>query len=321
MNHLKKILQIGVETIKFHYLKNFLLYIISKKFKYNIIYFTNMERDISNTFIHNLIEERIQDLSNNPQAQFLGMLVNMLNGNSNFNSNLAMLPLANNFVNTQISQSSNLNRILNDSLLMEKTPYKKILSDKGNEQLKTVKYNKDKFEQDSCCIMFVDFEEGQDVIQLPCGHIFDPDGIKTWLKEEQAKCPICRFELDSREVKDEDSDSEEEIPLLDGEEEESDLSNNTDIDHTYNQLFQNIGFINNPIENLYRPRRRNLINQRRFVNEIINVENQFLENRIMQNAIMASIYEQNEFQTSEDEAPQAFEEDDLFLEEFSDNDI
>ena len=47
-----------------------------------------MERDISNTFIHNLIEERIQDLSNNPQAQFLGMLVNMLNGNSNFNSNL-----------------------------------------------------------------------------------------------------------------------------------------------------------------------------------------------------------------------------------------
>ena len=280
-----------------------------------------MERDISNTFIHNLIEERIHDLSNNPQAQFLGMLVNMLNGNSNFNSNLAMLPLANNFVNTQISQSSNLNRILNDSLLMEKTPYKKILSDKGNEQLKTVKYNKDKFEQDSCCIMFVDFEEGQDVIQLPCGHIFDPDGIKTWLKEEQAKCPICRFELDSREVKDEDSDSEEEIPLLDEEEEESDLSNNTDIDHTYNQLFQNIGFINNPIENLYRPRRRNLINQRRFVNEIINVENQFLENRIMQNAIMASIYEQNGFQTSEDEAPQAFEEDDLFLEEFNDNDI
>ena len=86
-----------------------------------------MERDISNTFIHNLIEERIHDLSNNPQAQFLGMLVNMLNGNSNFNSNLAMLPLANNFVNTQISQGSNLNRILNDSLLMEKTPYKKIL--------------------------------------------------------------------------------------------------------------------------------------------------------------------------------------------------
>ena len=289
---------------------------ISKKFKYNIIYFTNMERDISNTFIHSLIDDRIHDLSNNPRAQFLGMLVNILNGN-NMNSNLAMLPLANNFVNAQISQSSTLNRILNDSLLMEKTPYKKILSDKGNEQLKTVKYSKEKFEQDSCCIMFVDFEEGQDVIQLPCGHIFDPDGIKTWLKEEQAKCPICRFELDSKEVKDNESDSddEEDIPLLED-------SSGNEIDHNYNQLFQNIGFINNPIENLYRPRRRNLINQRTFVNEIINVENEFVENRIMQNAIMASIYEQNEYLNSDnDTSPEPFEEEDLFLEEFSDSDI
>ena len=289
---------------------------ISKKFKYNITYFTNMERDISNTFIHSLIDDRIHDLSNNPRAQFLGMLVNILNGN-NMNSNLAMLPLANNFVNAQISQSSTLNRILNDSLLMEKTPYKKILSDKGNEQLKTVKYSKEKFEQDSCCIMFVDFEEGQDVIQLPCGHIFDPDGIKTWLKEEQAKCPICRFELDSKEVKDNESDSddEEDIPLLED-------SSGNEIDHNYNQLFQNIGFINNPIENLYRPRRRNLINQRTFVNEIINVENEFVENRIMQNAIMASIYEQNEYLNSDnDTSPEPFEEEDLFLEEFSDSDI
>ena len=144
-----------------------------------------MSTDISNTFLHDVIDNRIRDLSNNPRAQFLGMLVNMLNENS-LNSNLAMLPLANNFVTTQISQGATLNRILNDSLL-DKTPYKKILSDKGNEQLKTVKYSKEKFEQESCCIMFYDFEEGQDVIQLPCKHIFDPEGIKTWLNEEQAK--------------------------------------------------------------------------------------------------------------------------------------
>jgi len=169
-----------------------------------------MNIDISNTFLHDLIDNRIRDLSNNPRAQFLGMLVNMLNENS-LNSNLAMLPLANNFVTTQISQGTALNRILNDSLL-DKTPYKKILSDKGNEQLKTVKYCKDKFDQESCCIMFYNFEEGQDVIQLPCKHIFDPEGIKTWLKEEQAKCPICRFELDSKEVK--DGDSEEDIPTF-----------------------------------------------------------------------------------------------------------
>jgi len=258
-----------------------------------------MNTDISNTFLHNVLDDRIRDLSNNPRAQFLGMLVNIINGNS-LNSNLAMLPLANNFVN---SQGSTLNRILNDSLL-DKTPYKKILSDKGNDQLKIVKYSKDKFDQESCCIMFYDFEEGQDVIQLPCKHIFDPEGIKTWLKEEQAKCPICRFELDSKEVKD-----EEEIFFN-----EPDSSSNTiNIDHQYNQLFNNIGFINNPIENLYRPSRRNLINQRSFVNEIISIEEQFLENRHMQNAIIASIYEQNGVMTDTD--------DDLVLEDFSDDDF
>ena len=267
-----------------------------------------MSTDISNTFLHDLIDDRIRDLSNNPRAQFLGMLVNMLNENS-LNSNLAMLPMANNFVTTQISQGATLNRILNDSLL-DKTPYKKILSDKGNEQLKTVKYSKEKFEQESCCIMFYDFEEGQDVIQLPCKHIFDPEGIKTWLKEEQAKCPICRFELDSKEVKDEDS--EEEIDLY-----APDISNNTrtlDPDHQYNQLFNNIGFINNPIENLYRPPRRNLINQRTFVNEMMNVENQFLENRYIQNAIIASIYEQSGVMSDN-------EDDDMVLEDFTDDDI
>ena len=118
-----------------------------------------MSIDISNTFLHDVIDNRIRDLSNNPRAQFLGMLVNMLNENS-LNSNLAMLPIANNFVTSQISQGATLNRILNDSLL-DKTPYKKILSEKGNTQLKTVKYSKEKFEQDSCCIMFYNFEEGQ----------------------------------------------------------------------------------------------------------------------------------------------------------------
>lgn len=261
-----------------------------------------MNTDISNTFLHNVLDDRIRDLSNNPRAQFLGMLVNIINENS-LNSNLAMLPLANNFVN---SQGSTLNRILNDSLL-DKTPYKKILSDKGKDQLKIVKYSKDKFDQESCCIMFYDFEEGQDVIQLPCKHIFDPDGIKTWLKEEQANCPICRFELDSKEVKDEDMIEEIHFDAHDS------SSNTNNIDPQYNQLFNNIGFINNPVENLYRPSRRNLINQRSFVNEIISIEEQFLENRHMQNAIIASIYEQNGVMTDTD--------DDVVLEDFSDDDF
>ena len=79
---------------------------------------------------------------------------------------------------------------------MKKHHIKKFYQIKVNEQLKTIKYCKENLTKILVVLCLLDFEEGQDVIQLPCKHIFDPEGIKTWLKEEQAKCPICRFELD-----------------------------------------------------------------------------------------------------------------------------
>ena len=44
--------------------------------------------------------------------------------------------------------------------------------------------------------------DGDTVIQLPCDHIFHPESIKTWLKEESSKCPVCRHELKFNEIKD-----------------------------------------------------------------------------------------------------------------------
>ena len=40
-----------------------------------------------------------------------------------------------------------------------------------------------------------------EVSQLPCGHIFEPDAIIKWLKKENASCPVCRKPLQSKEVK------------------------------------------------------------------------------------------------------------------------
>ena len=275
-------------------------------------FFINMNNDISNNYLHHIISDHIQDLSNNPRGQFVSMLVNLIN-DSNLNSNLAMLPLANNFVRPQISQSSRINQILNNSLL-EKMPYKKILSNKGEEQLKVIKYNKESCDQDSCCITFENFEEGKDVIQLPCKHIFDPEGIKTWLKEESSKCPICRYELDFEEVKDDEPDDDDEMQpsLLEG----TDISQN----NRYNQMFNNMGMLYSPMESLHRPRRRNLINQRTFVNQFINIENEYLENRQLQNAIINSLHEQQETtdDTTDDETFESFEEE-MYLENFDDN--
>ena len=55
--------------------------------------------------------------------------------------------------------------------------------------------------------MFTDFEEGEEVAELPCTHIFDKDAIGKWLEEEDASCPVCREKLHSKEVKNEEEES------------------------------------------------------------------------------------------------------------------
>ena len=39
-----------------------------------------------------------------------------------------------------------------------------------------------------CPIMKMDFEVGDEVVRLPCGHKFSPDGIEHWLKEVGLRC-------------------------------------------------------------------------------------------------------------------------------------
>ena len=46
-----------------------------------------------------------------------------------------------------------------------------------------------------------DFKEGDKIAKLPCGHIFDAESILKWLKKEDARCPVCRKKLPSKEVK------------------------------------------------------------------------------------------------------------------------
>jgi len=98
-----------------------------------------------------------------------------------------------------------LNRSLND-----KYQYKKIISDEGLAQLTTIKYDKNKENAITTCpIMCVDFEDNEEITQLPCHHSFNQAGILKWLKEEKAECPVCRFQLKYNEVK-----IENEIPRI-----------------------------------------------------------------------------------------------------------
>ena len=98
------------------------------------------------------------------------------------------------------SQSSNIQNLL-QTTLNQKNCYKNVLSDEGKTQVKTLTYDKNNFKETKCPILQVPFEEGETIAQLPCGHIFNKDSIMQWLEEESNKCPVCRFELDSKEKK------------------------------------------------------------------------------------------------------------------------
>ena len=152
----------------------------------------------TNTFIHNIIEDFQQDLSGNPRMQLLNNIINIIQGNR-LNENVSMLPLASNII---LPQQSQVRSLLRQSLF-EKNLYKNVLSEDGEKEIQKITYNKKELDQHSCCISFEDFKEGEQVYKLTCGHIFS-DSIFTWLKEESNKCPVCRYELSSKEIKNED---------------------------------------------------------------------------------------------------------------------
>ena len=93
-----------------------------------------------------------------------------------------------------------LDRLLQSSLETAEKKYKMVLSKDGKEQIKHKTFTADEFkDQKFCPISQKEFEEGEQIAQLPCNHIFEPENILKWLEKENATCPICRFKLESVE--------------------------------------------------------------------------------------------------------------------------
>lgn len=256
-----------------------------------------MSTDISNNYLHNILSE-IRDLSNSmtnqDQNDFISLLVNFLN-TSNTNENLLSLPFSQTFSNLSSNQ---LNEVLNRSL-NEKQAYKKVINNKGLSKLKKIKYDDSKFETKECVISMEEFKNGDEITQLPCNHIFHTTFIETWLKDESSKCPICRFELDYIEKKNDDSNTTNTTNTT------NTIINNNQ--NGYNQMFSNMEMLYNPTRNLFRPSRNVLINQEQQVNRLINVENSYLINRNLQNAILSSLNSEDYQSSSSDEEIDIFE--------------
>jgi len=90
--------------------------------------------------------------------------------------------------------------VINQSLY-ESNPIKMVISEEEKAKLSTIKYKDalNKEQNTTCFITQDDFQEEDDVIQLPCHHCFTPDSIMQWLTEECAECPVCRYKFESVE--------------------------------------------------------------------------------------------------------------------------
>ena len=253
----------------------------------------------ANTFIHNIIEDFQQDLSGNPRMILLNNLINIIQGNR-LNENVSMLPLASNIV---LPQQSTVRNLLRESLFEKKT-YKNVLSEKGEKEIQKITYNKKNLDQHSCCISFEDFKEGEQVYKLPCGHIFS-DSIFTWLKEESNKCPVCRYELSSKEVKNEDY-------IID-------ISNNTNPIHRqipvnpFEEFLNNMRNVYNNPRPLYRQNASEnlgpIFHRTPFSVNLRNTIQEFEYDREYQNAILASI---QEFEENTDSVNSIEHENDIY---------
>jgi hypothetical protein len=171
--------------------------------------------------------------------------------------------------------------------LMQRTLYeennnKKVLSVKGLDQLKVLKFNTNNFEMKECVITQEKFKENEEIVQLPCNHIFNKDAIETWLKEESSKCPICRFELDFIEKK---KDIPENTRLTST---NVRLPNRLiqDSDISYNRLLNNLRFLYSPSTLIDR---RIGTPRRSIINNMIDMESQYVHDRDLQNAILNSV--------------------------------
>ena len=103
--------------------------------------------------------------------------------------------------NRNVSSIDDDSSILNDSFQQDNSLYKNVISEQGNVELKTIIFSKEKFEYDTCPILHTQFEEGEEITQLPCNHVFDTTAINKWLQNEKAECPICRYKMSSKELK------------------------------------------------------------------------------------------------------------------------
>ena len=90
------------------------------------------------------------------------------------------------------------------SLQTQQPVTKKIIDDDVLPKLECIIYNSSCSNTINNCITcpisLEDFQEGDEIIKLPCLHYFLKLPIYNWLQNESASCPVCRYQFKYKEL-------------------------------------------------------------------------------------------------------------------------
>ena len=196
----------------------------------------------------------------------------------------------------------------------EKSKFKQIVSEEGLNQLEDVVYKVDNsgdFEYKSCPITTCDFEEGEILKKLPCGHVYNSEGILMWFKESN-KCPLCRYEMPSKEIKNEtvqqlpvQPPQPPQPPVSANNETETETDTETDTgqedqDNIYNENMNRIYSILNSYRSPYSMLSNRRIIPHSYIEPIITNRIVRDEEEMLQQALMNSLQDTNNDMTNND---------------------
>jgi len=87
-----------------------------------------------------------------------------------------------------------------DRTLYEQPSFKQVIAPIAKELLSPLLFD-NTIKQKECPIDMEQFEEGEELLKLPCEHIFRSSSILHWLENRNARCPICRYQFPYVEMK------------------------------------------------------------------------------------------------------------------------
>lgn len=99
----------------------------------------------------------------------------------------------------------NLHQDVIERSLYEQPAFKQVIAPIARELLSCVVFDNNT-EEKECPIDMDQFIDGEELLRLPCRHLFRKSTIVNWLENRSAKCPVCRYQLPYIEVRNEETD-------------------------------------------------------------------------------------------------------------------